>query len=486
MNRCGHWIGCFLALMGAAALTGADFLLPAENPLGMRTYTQTVELTYPDAAAAGSAALTAAPLPYGKKLAVSCRWDDTNPSHVRMHDLMVKHGFRGTFYLCDLNASSGKSWFKGYLEKLREGGCTVGAHGMKHANLRDLAAKDPNGVFRELGASRAQLEAAIDAPVNTHAFAYGAYSKKGEPAIGRTIADTYTRCGFTHDTYSGFPVSTQGLRQSDISSEGRIQPGDRDTKAEKFAEHVAKGIANEKAMKVNPNLTVGVHTWQKGRDWEELEAGFAQHAGRPDWWYCTNNEYGAYRYEFHHARIEKVSTQGNKVVWKITRMVPAELGSSVPLFLESPGATAATVDGRTVKLAQPGVLALEHSPEQRIPEQISWLSNPENRADFAAPAKLAGVSAGLWFDAGSGALMLKLDNRSGAVLKNPALTVRLPLAWSPGVLRRQLEDLPAGVRTIRIDLPARRAELGERPFFWCELDYDGPSGRGRIHATCNR
>lgn len=66
MNRCGHWIGCFLALMGAAALTGADFLLPAENPLGMRTYTQTVELTYPDAAAAGSAALTAAPLPYGK------------------------------------------------------------------------------------------------------------------------------------------------------------------------------------------------------------------------------------------------------------------------------------------------------------------------------------------------------------------------------------------------------------------------------------
>ncbi len=488
MRDCRHWFVGFLAVLGLGTVSaaGPDFLLPAENPLGMRTYTQTVELTYPDTAAAAAARPAAAPLPYGKKLAVSCRWDDTNPAHLQMRALMVKHGFRGTFYLWDLDRDAAKPWFDGYIGKLQEGGCAVGAHGMKHSNLRDLAGTDPDEIFRELGASRAQLEAAAGTPVNTHAFAYGAYSKKGEPEVGRLIADTYTRCGFTHDTYNGFPTSAQGLRQSDISSEGRIQPGDRDTKAERFAEHVAKGLADAKALKTNPNLTVGVHTWQKGNDWAELEKGFAEHANRPDWWYCTNNEYGAYRYEFHHAKIEKISAAGNKAVWKITRMVPAELGSRIPLFLECGDAVSASVDGKPAAIGQGGLLELGHSPDRRLPSVISYLPNPENRPEFSAASRLPGVSAGLRFDEAGNALLLKLVNHSGETLKSLDLTVRLPLAWSPGVLRQRLEDQAPGERTIRIELPKPRSEPGSRPFFWCELDFDAPAAYARIHATCNR
>ena len=79
-----------------------DFLLPRENPLGLRGYDQIVKLTYPDEASAGGCRISAAPLPCRKKLAFSCRWDDNNPAHLRMHGLMCRYGFRGTFYLNDL------------------------------------------------------------------------------------------------------------------------------------------------------------------------------------------------------------------------------------------------------------------------------------------------------------------------------------------------------------------------------------------------
>ena len=41
--------------------TDPDFLLPRENPLGLRGYDQIVKLTYPDEASAGGCRISAAP-----------------------------------------------------------------------------------------------------------------------------------------------------------------------------------------------------------------------------------------------------------------------------------------------------------------------------------------------------------------------------------------------------------------------------------------
>ena len=469
---------------GITASPQHEFLLPRENPLGLQEYVQTVVLTYPDEQAEKNAALSIAALPFGKKLAVSCRWDDNNPAHIQMHDLMVRYGFRGTFYLNDLrrplkNVSRGK-----FLEKLTSGACTVGVHGMKHSNLAKLS--DPDEIFRELGACRAQLEAMTDVPVTAHAFAYGAYRKKGDDRTGRLIAASYARCGLLHESYAGFPTPAQGLRPTDFSSESWILPGDRNTKFDTFVQQLKTRLGDTEALKTNPNLTIGIHTWQKGDDWKELEKCFATYAKRPDWWYCTAAEYGAYRYEFHHAKLERVSGTGGKAVWKIRRPVPAELGRKIPLFLECGKALSAEVDGRKAALHPGGVLELRHDPRWKLPARISLVSNPENKPDFLAETKIRGFSAGLVFVPEKGLLLLKLNNRTGTPLRELMLRARLPLACTPGVIRLPLPELPPGEQSIPIPLPLRKNVSLHRPFFWCELDFELAGEYSRLHAVCNR
>ena len=69
------------------------------NPLALPEYTREVKLTFATPEAAKEAKLTLLPLPAGKHFAFSTRWDDSNPKHARMAELLAKHGFKGTFFL---------------------------------------------------------------------------------------------------------------------------------------------------------------------------------------------------------------------------------------------------------------------------------------------------------------------------------------------------------------------------------------------------
>lgn len=88
-----------------------------------------------------------------------------------------------------------------------------------------------------------------------------------------------------------------------------FSPGDRNTTLENFDRGIEQALKNPR-LRSQPNITMGVHAWQKGKDWEELEKGFAKYSGNPRWWYCTQNEYAAYRYEANHVRIRKTVVNG--------------------------------------------------------------------------------------------------------------------------------------------------------------------------------
>ena len=254
------------------------------------------------------------PVPYNsaEKLAFSCRWDDNNSAHLRMHGLMCRYGFRGTFYLNDLELIPPEGIApEVFLGELLSGGCAAGAHGVRHASLAELT--DSDEIFRELGVCRAMLEAACSAPVTAHAFAYGAYRRAGDPGAGRRIADCFTRCGFLHESYGNFPAPERGLRSSDFSGEHWILPGDCDTSFSLFRQRLEERLADSRALEINPNLTVGLHSRQNGDGWREMEQCYSAYAFRPDWWYCTAGDYGAYRYEYHHAEI-LLGARGNEPV----------------------------------------------------------------------------------------------------------------------------------------------------------------------------
>ena len=73
---------------------------------------------------------------------------------------MCRYGFRGTFYLNDLELIPPEGIApEVFLGELLSGGCAAGAHGVRHASLAELT--DSDEIFRELGVCRAMLEAAI-------------------------------------------------------------------------------------------------------------------------------------------------------------------------------------------------------------------------------------------------------------------------------------------------------------------------------------
>ena len=87
-NRVGVHITCF-CFRDASGLPP-----PAMPPL--RTYTQTLTMTYACASVA-KATLAVTPVLNGKLSGVSARWDDNSLLSVPVHDAMVETGLKGTF-----------------------------------------------------------------------------------------------------------------------------------------------------------------------------------------------------------------------------------------------------------------------------------------------------------------------------------------------------------------------------------------------------
>ena len=437
-------------------------LRPAENPSGLRTYVQKVKLDFPTAEAAKNAQMKIMPLPYGKTVAFSARWDDICEAHLRMRSLMAKYGIKGNFYLQNLRYGKYEaSWRRDYIRHLTEGGFRLGTHGMWHRKLTEIP---PRLRFREIAMNRAELEAASDLPVNSHAFAFGRFAVSGKPEIGRDIAEVLLRCGILHSVYANFVASAQGLRETDFSTVIAFSPGDRNTTLENFDRGIEQALKNPR-LRSQPNITMGVHAWQKGKDWEELEKGFAKYSGNPRWWYCTQNEYAAYRYEANHVRIRKTVVNGKCAEWEIIRYLPSELGASVPLFLEVRGHA-------PVELAH----------TETLPQKIELAANDGNEPEYlAALKKFPGIFAGLAIQ--NGKLCFRLANHSGKTLSNLRLTVRLPQRHTPGVIRCATPDLVSGTSS---EIPFRLALPAEAPFFyWVEADFKFGDLPARIHATVN-
>ena len=98
----------------------------------------------PNEETAKAAKLELLPLPEGKSFAFSTRWDDSNPNHVRMAELLAKHGFKATFYLC---STSRKGFYSDVLPQLIRKGHSIGNHTLNHRNLATLI---PNEVARQI------------------------------------------------------------------------------------------------------------------------------------------------------------------------------------------------------------------------------------------------------------------------------------------------------------------------------------------------
>jgi peptidoglycan/xylan/chitin deacetylase (PgdA/CDA1 family) len=485
-----------LAAAGICGMKGAqsaDLL----GPVQMGSYTQSLVVRFRSEAEARQARLVIAPLYHDLRQAVSTRMDDSTLNDLVVPGVMARYGQKGTFYLNRL-----EGWYQDSPEtgirmpgnpareippRLLAGGNSIGGHTLSHEYLPSLS---KNAAFREIMGIRVALESQAGVQVNSFVYPFIAFHE-GDLRAGRDrldLEEMLRRSGYyqlgEHRYNAG---RDSGLQDAVFITLDNDSGGGLYTQA---------ALTRERPSGDRPLFLVTMHAWVRNwgaPDFPKLAAVYEGCSGRPDSWYCNQNQYAAYRYQALHSRLA-AAADGAALKAVLVRPDPLDLGDWVPLTLrvegvpreavvsaECPGADAAPVD-----LGGGFAFDLFHDRDRGAIAACAEAANPANspgRED--AKAGPEGLRALLHRE--GGALRLYLRNDGPAPLRDIRVVFRVPLRWRDGVIRGTLPALGSGAADT-LDAPlAERAD----PEHYCDgpeydvaqVDYRG-AGRDRLYATC--
>lgn len=419
------------------------FLQP-ENPLGFPEYLQTVTVQYASAEAAEKAKLTFPGLPEEQEIAFSTRWDDVNNRHLKMAELLRRHGMKGTFFL---TRPGNRNYYRNIGEKLLGNGCAIGSHTISHPSLPNLI---PNEAFRQMMLIRPELESNLNTCVVAFVLPGCALGSRLEKQTAFTVGQTIQRCGYlANPEFWSNNESRYALQPGTCFATFLFDADDKNPSMERFEKGLKRQLDRIRKNPANPHITFGLHTWQDDRGFEVLDRIFTKYGHNPRWWYCTENEYAAYRYQILHGKVVSAERKGNTVVYTIRRISPHHLGSEIPLslkFSEIPRAVRTSVPLSPVRR---GLYKLPHDPDRRIPREIEWIKNsanlPLNAAIFDSK-KYPGLAAGLFWDSSAGQLRGFLQNRSRVPLKLIDKTLYFPMQWKTPIRSMKSWEILPGKR----------------------------------------
>jgi len=433
-------------LRGKGGITTAPFEIIAEkdipkieeklNPLNFRMASLEFSVKYSNPEEAKKAELIKMPLPNGKKWAFSMRWDDNNRKNFRMHDLMTKYGYKGAFYLYSNYRASPKGMNYGAQDakKLCSGGSVIGGHSMTHPNMPSIS---KNKMFYEVAAIKIEREKDSNTPVIAFAFPGGAFRSKTIASAWTDIGEALMRCGYHHNCYPVFVNPNKGISQKAVSTVQWLEPGDRKANPKNFDKQLQTILTNPARQKRNPNITWGIHVWLDDEGWKNAENIMKKYRMRKDWWYCSPNDYAAYRYLFYHSTLKKIAQDGSVCRYQLTYLWNTDLGANVPLSFKVKNTTAKncrsnfgiaeikTISncGQIINIYQPVV--------RQIPKLIDASENINNDSfiKYKQSAKFLELKAWLTYDCQKEKLQLIVKNSGTKAVKNIFLKVWTPLRY---------------------------------------------------------
>ncbi len=448
------------------------FAVFAENPMNFREYTQevTAEFATPDEARRATAEISK--MPNGEELAFTSRWDDSNTNNVNMSATLKKSGIKGTFFL----TSASDRYYKEYGSKLLTDGNSVGAHSMHHPIL---SSRHPAHISSQVMLIRPLLESKLNTTVNCFVLPFCNYSNGIDGRIPGQIRDAVLRAGFfcTPEPWLNINKTYECKNPRQFLATCYFSANDRNPTEELFFNNLSRAVVNTKKAGNPPLITLGTHAWQKAEGFAVLERCFKK-IRKNNWWFCTVNEYAAYRYEYLHCPVSKGQVFGNKVNFTVRRIAPDELGVAMPLSLHfTLRPVKVTMNGQTVNVDKNDICKLPHNAAYKMPELIDYVHNPKNAVPakgIGNSAKFPGLEFAVHYEKNTRRVLCRLSNLADAELKNIRITLRLPLRWETGILTAKLNKLEDEFsRTWRFD-PGR------------ENNGDGyQSGNSVILAQCD-
>lgn len=437
---------------------------------------QKITVRLSDERAAADASLSILPLYGGAEWAISCRWDDNIHTDLKMRDVLEREGYRGTFYLNGRDAPYYGPTY-GLIEpsesaaldrRLLAGGNSVGGHSWTHAYVPYC---NRRRIFEETLRVRIDRESTTDTPIVSYAFSFTNKRNDLEGLSSRDdIVEALRRSGYHHvangdfrrDHDPGFAISWL------LPHDGR--PID---------DAFAALLADPERKRTDPNITFNMHVWYTTPEaWEKFEGQLRKYGRRPEWWYCNQNQYAAYRRQFRYSTL-KVSKTGATLVAVLRRPKLLDLGDPVPLTIAVGGVSpvrsvdldgaALPVDAATARFHAP------HPPSEKLPSKIGWIEGQGTDPDF--PALRAGLRVV------DGALELTMDNSGSEPLEDVRILYRLPLEWAGGVVVRHPRPIPPG-GSFQDRLALTRATVDAKytsgsAFYAAQVDFKD----GRLHVT---
>jgi len=109
---------------------------------------------------------------------VTTSWDDGHPLDLKLAELLLKFGIRGTFYVSPRNQEH-TVMSKAEIRQLSKS-FDIGSHTMTHPDLRRLNDIDLN---KEIRGSKIELESTIGAPVNMFCYPRGKHNQRVRNAV---------------------------------------------------------------------------------------------------------------------------------------------------------------------------------------------------------------------------------------------------------------------------------------------------------------
>jgi peptidoglycan/xylan/chitin deacetylase (PgdA/CDA1 family) len=418
-----------------------------------------------------------APVYDGHRWGLSTRWDDNHPNASNVRRKMLENGIRGSFYLTSRQPEQAEGSLARFLSQ--EGKCSVGGHSVSHPKLPEVTA---NKTFFELMDNRIALECLTDQPVNSLAFPYGQYQAKDRPEVLQAVSEAFLRTGYHHCVYSGFVMHNPHLPAGVVTTGLQVVPGDKEIDAGKFWASVEKIRANEaNSRKTSDCIFLGVHPWQVGPVLEELGEVMAKMHDLDDFWHCTQTEWAAYAKQRHDTKVTPVAPG----TYVLERPAAFDLGNDIGLTLvfASTAVRAATVDGVVCELRQADgktYVNVPHAAAFGLPAKIDRTGADGSTAEFP------GIKASLTLDP-AGKIVYALENGTGEALTSGVLTISLPPACEPGLLRWSQPEIAAGGKW-SATATAQTVREGDywqegKPYVAAQFDFILGGERGRLFAT---
>ena len=469
---------------------------PMQEPSGQRfvyglaQYEQNVVLEFATPEEAQAAELTKLEMPVGKTLAVSGRWDDSSGEHYFMSKTMAENGWKGTFFLnkCDEN------YVKKIVSQIIADGNSIGVHTLRHPHLEQVV---PNRMFEEILGNRIDLESKTDQCASTFTFPFG-LGRDTEASL-TTAAEqgaVLKRCGLLGGPETINMAERMGLKPEEFVSPYRFVADDRNPNLETFEKGWKNGIAQIEAGRstVGPYMALGTHSWQRHTHkdgFERLSRILATQSGKKEIWYCTCNEFTAWRLNYVWAEVSEKKVVGNRAEFTIRRFEPQELGAVVDLGLKAVPTPqkAECACGKTLEITANGEFMLPNAPGQTLPEKIDRIDNLTNApADQAAEsAEFPGLRIGAQMDMEKNVLTVFLANETGKTLTDVKGQVRLPLKWKGEKPNWFVEKIESGSQVLltldpgEMETEARFGTYDLLIDVQCDFRLDEQTGR--IHST---